>query len=202
MATSSGSFRQLPQIGGRRFVEATIHLAGVDQIFALPPADVDAVPLVSIERLAGDGQRLSAARRSSSPSYCRGRSHRRRPGPSTPTPSGRVCRRARTSSRPPKLEAFAELDVGVGDDLLQFGLAPDQRLLPDAATVQVGQVERHQNDTLALQLKFDELVLATKDARDHIAGIEKARDERIEREEIDVRRKASKKGSDELTPRA
>jgi hypothetical protein len=105
-------------------------------------------------------------------------------------------------SRPPKLEAFTELDVGVGDGLLQFGLAPDQRLLPDVATVRVGQVERHQNDTLALQLKFDELVLATKDARDHIAGIEKARDERIEREKVDVRRKASKKGSEELPPRA
>jgi hypothetical protein len=35
-----------------------IHLAGVDQIVALPPSDVDAVPLVSIEREAGDGQRL------------------------------------------------------------------------------------------------------------------------------------------------
>jgi low affinity Fe/Cu permease len=31
-------------------------------------------------------------------------------------------------------------------------------------------------DTLALQLKLDELILATKNARNHIAGIEEASD--------------------------
>lgn len=32
-------------------------------------------------------------------------------------------------------EAFVELEVGAGDDLLQFGLALGERQLPDIATV-------------------------------------------------------------------
>jgi hypothetical protein len=36
-----------------------IHLAGVDEIVASAPADVDAVPLAFVEREAGDGQRLA-----------------------------------------------------------------------------------------------------------------------------------------------
>jgi hypothetical protein len=35
------------------------------------------------------------------------------------------------------LEAFAELDVRRTDDLLQFGLPPDERLLPDVAAVHI-----------------------------------------------------------------
>jgi hypothetical protein len=44
------------------------------------------------------------------------------------------------------LEAFAELDVSPADDLLQFGLPPDQRLLPDILAVQLEQVERDEDD--------------------------------------------------------
>ena len=41
-------------------------------------------------------------------------------------------------------------------------------------------------DTLALQLKLDELILATKDARNQIAGIEEAPDHEIERAKLEV----------------
>ena len=52
------------------------------------------------------------------------------------------------------LEAFAELDVGAGDDLLQFGLAPEQRQLPEVAAVEVQQIERHQDDAGGLSLQL------------------------------------------------
>ena len=50
------------------------------------------------------------------------------------------------------LEAFAELDVGAGDDLLQFGLALEQRQLPDIPAVQIEQVEGDQDDLGRLPL--------------------------------------------------
>lgn len=45
-------------------------------------------------------------------------------------------------------------------------------------------------DTLALQLKLDELILATKDARNHIAGIEEAPDQEIEKAKVEVLQRA------------
>jgi hypothetical protein len=46
----------LAQVGGRDLVEAVVDLAGVDQVVALSPFDVEAVPLRAVEREAGDGQ--------------------------------------------------------------------------------------------------------------------------------------------------
>ena len=46
------------------------------------------------------------------------------------------------------LEAFAELDVGAGDDLLQSGRALEQRQLPDVAAIQIHQIECDQDDVL------------------------------------------------------
>ncbi len=45
-------------------------------------------------------------------------------------------------------------------------------------------------DTLALQLKLDELILATKNARNQIAGIEEAPDEEIENAKSEVLKRA------------
>jgi low affinity Fe/Cu permease len=45
-------------------------------------------------------------------------------------------------------------------------------------------------DTTALQLKLDELILATKNARNHIAGIEEAPDVVIENAKIEIRQRA------------
>jgi low affinity Fe/Cu permease len=45
-------------------------------------------------------------------------------------------------------------------------------------------------DTLALQLKFDELILATKNARNSIAGIEDASDEEIQKAKIEALERA------------
>jgi hypothetical protein len=42
------------------------------------------------------------------------------------------------------LEGFAELDVGTGDDFLQFDLAPVERQFPEVATVQVQKIEGDQ----------------------------------------------------------
>jgi len=44
----------LLQVGGRAFVESTVDLACVDQILALAAADIDAIPLAFVQRVAGD----------------------------------------------------------------------------------------------------------------------------------------------------
>ena len=65
------------------------------------------------------------------------------------------------------LEAFAELDVGAVDDLLQFGLALDQRQLPKIAAVQIEQIERDQHDLGRLAL---ELVLQHREIGGAVGG--------------------------------
>lgn len=52
------------------------------------------------------------------------------------------------------LEAFTELDVSAVDDLLQVGLAFDQRQPPEVVTVQIKQVERDEHDLLRFALEF------------------------------------------------
>ena len=46
-----------------RLVEAVVDLAGIDQIVALAPADIEAVPFVAVEREAGDRSASRAERR-------------------------------------------------------------------------------------------------------------------------------------------
>ena len=129
-------------------------LPRVDEIVALAPADEESVPLAAVEREAGDGQGLAL-----------------RAGLLHPVvaSSGRVDAVAhlrhhafqadlacvREHFLAIDLEAFAELDVGPGDDLLQFGRLPlEQRHLPEIAPVQIEQIEGDQNDAgrLALEL--------------------------------------------------
>jgi hypothetical protein len=58
--------RQAPaQLGGRRLVEAMVDLAGIDQILALAPAEIDAVPFGAVEREAPRWSASRAGRRSS-----------------------------------------------------------------------------------------------------------------------------------------
>lgn len=82
-----------------------------------------------------------------------------------------------------------------------FGFSDTWQLVINTGTtivtfLMVFLIQATQNrDTLALQLKLDELILATKDARNLIAGIEEAPDEDIEREKLAVLRKASKKAA-------
>ena len=45
-------------------------------------------------------------------------------------------------------------------------------------------------DTLALQLKLDELILATKNANNRIAGIEEASDEELEKAKVEILERA------------
>lgn len=46
-------------------------------------------------------------------------------------------------------------------------------------------------DTMALQLKLDELIVATQNARNHIAGIEEAADHEIESAKEEVKTRAA-----------
>jgi hypothetical protein len=52
-------FQPRLQLGGRRFIEAVVDLAGIDQALALQPAEIDAIELVRFEREAGDPQSLA-----------------------------------------------------------------------------------------------------------------------------------------------
>jgi hypothetical protein len=52
-------FQARLQLGGRCFIEAVVDLAGINQVVALQPAEIDAVELVCLQREAGDRQRLA-----------------------------------------------------------------------------------------------------------------------------------------------
>jgi hypothetical protein len=49
----------LSQVRCGRLVEPVVHLAGIDQVIALAPADVEPVPLAAVERKSGDRQGLA-----------------------------------------------------------------------------------------------------------------------------------------------
>ena len=73
-----------------------------------------------------------------------------------------------------------------------FGFSDTWQLVVNTGTtivtfLMVFLIQATQNrDTLALQLKLDELIVATKSARNHIVGIEGAPDEDIEKARVDV----------------
>src|SRR5438477_6394290 len=120
-----------------------VYLTGVDQIVALLAADVDAIPLAFIECVSGNGQSLalragfldpvvSSAARIHAVANLRNDAFK-------PELAG-----VREHLAPLDLEAFAELHVGPGDDLLQFGLALEELQLSQVSAVQVEQVEGDQ----------------------------------------------------------
>lgn len=82
-----------------------------------------------------------------------------------------------------------------------FGFSDTWQLVINTGTtiitfLMVFLIQATQNrDTLALQLKLDELILATKEARNHLAGIEEAPDEEIEKEKIAILRRSPAKTS-------
>jgi low affinity Fe/Cu permease len=73
-----------------------------------------------------------------------------------------------------------------------FGFSDTWQLVVNTGTtivtfLMVFLIQATQNrDTLALQLKLDELIVATKDARNQIAGIEDAPADEIERAKVEV----------------
>jgi|ERR1700743_2406652 low affinity Fe/Cu permease len=77
-----------------------------------------------------------------------------------------------------------------------FGFSDTWQLVINTGTtivtfLMVFLIQATQNrDTLALQLKLDELIVATKRARNHIVGIEGAPDEDIEKARVDVLERA------------
>lgn len=73
-----------------------------------------------------------------------------------------------------------------------FGFSDTWQLVINTGTtivtlLMVFLIQATQNrDTLALQLKLDELILATRNASNYIAGIEEASDEELEKAKIEV----------------
>jgi low affinity Fe/Cu permease len=77
-----------------------------------------------------------------------------------------------------------------------FGFSDTWQLVINTGTtivtfLMVFLIQATQNrDTLALQLKLDELILATKAASNHIAGIEEASDEEIKKAKVEMLERA------------
>jgi len=77
-----------------------------------------------------------------------------------------------------------------------FGFSDTWQLVINTGTtivtfLMVFLIQATQNrDTLALQVKLDELIVATRNARNRIAGIEEAPDETIEEAKVDVLQRA------------
>lgn len=77
-----------------------------------------------------------------------------------------------------------------------FGFSDTWQLVINTGTtivtfLMVFLIQATQNrDTLALQLKLDELIMATKNARNHIAGIEDASDEEIGEAKSEMQQRA------------
>ena len=77
-----------------------------------------------------------------------------------------------------------------------FGFSDTWQLVINTGTtivtfLMVFLIQATQNrDTLALQLKLDELIMATKDARNRIAGIEDASDEEIGEAKTEMQQRA------------
>jgi low affinity Fe/Cu permease len=77
-----------------------------------------------------------------------------------------------------------------------FGFSDTWQLVINTGTtivtfLMVFLIQATQNrDTLALQLKLDELILATKNARNDIVGIEEAPDKEIEKAKVEVLERA------------
>jgi low affinity Fe/Cu permease len=77
-----------------------------------------------------------------------------------------------------------------------FGFSDTWQLVINTGTtivtfLMVFLIQATQNrDTLALQLKLDELILATKHASNRIAGIEEASDEELEKAKVEVLERA------------
>ena len=77
------------------------------------------------------------------------------------------------------LEAFAELDVGTGDDLFQLRLALMQRQLPQIVAVEIQEVESDQHDpgrlTLQLVLQHREIRRAVRRGHHDLAVDDRGR---------------------------
>lgn len=77
-----------------------------------------------------------------------------------------------------------------------FGFSDTWQLVINTGTtivtfLMVFLIQATQNrDTLALQLKLDELIMATKNARNQIAGIENATDEEIGKAKTEMQQRA------------
>src|SRR6267154_1290675 len=100
----------------------TSHDARIDQLLALAPAEVNALPLFAIEREAGDGQRLTLGTGLFHPTIDSARDVAAVADlRDDALKAGLACVLVHLATV--DLEALAELNIGLGDNLLEKGLA-------------------------------------------------------------------------------
>ena len=103
---------------------------------------------------------------------------------------------ARISGRPMTFLLAVAVVIVWGITGPLFGFSDTWQLVINTGTtivtfLMVFLIQATQNrDTMALQLKLDELIIATKNARNGIAGIDEAPDEAIEKAKAEVLKRA------------
>ena len=130
-----------------------IDLAGIDQVLALAPANIDTIELATIERESRNGQRLSLHTGYLEPvtaaaGWIPAITHLGDDALETNL-AGLLVHLAAVD-----LEAFAKLDRGLGDQLLQMRFAIDQRQFLKIVAIKVEQVESHHHDLGRLTLQL------------------------------------------------
>jgi hypothetical protein len=124
-----------------------VHLAGIDQVFAFAAAEIDTVPIIAVQREAGDRQRFALGAGLLDPVVASaggvGAVTHLRDNSLQPDFAGVGVHLAAVD-----IEALAELDVGAVNDLLEVGLAFDQRQPPEIATIEVKEIECDEHDLL------------------------------------------------------
>jgi hypothetical protein len=135
----------LAKVSGRLLVKAVVDLAGIDQVLALAAAEIDAIPIAAVEGKACNGQRLALSAGLLDPvaASSRGVVAVADFGDDVLKPDfARVCKHLLAVD----LNAFAELNIGAVDDLLQMRLALDQWQLSQVIAIEVEEVESDQDD--------------------------------------------------------
>src|ERR1700675_4106840 len=112
-----------------------VDLARIDQLFAVAPAEIHAIPFFAVEREPGDSKRLTHGTGLFHPIVD---ATRDRPAvadlrdDALKTSLAGVLVHLATID----LEALAELDVGLGDDFIEQGLTLEQRQIPEVVAVE------------------------------------------------------------------
>src|ERR1700680_1770167 len=130
-----------------------VDLARLDQLFAVAPAEIHAIPFFAVEREPGDSKRLTHGTGLFHPivdaTRCVPAVADLRDDALKTSLAGVLVHLATID-----LEALAELDVGLGDDLLERGLTLEQRQIPQVVAVEVKQVEGDYHDLFGSPLEF------------------------------------------------
>src|SRR5258705_13437302 len=112
-----------------------VDFARIDPLFALAPAEIDAIPFFAAEREPGDGQRFTLGTCLFHPIVDATRDVLAVADLRDDALKASLAG-VRVHLATIDLETLAELDIGLGDDFLEQGLTLEQRPLPEVVAVE------------------------------------------------------------------